>query len=87
MKLNDETSLICVNAILQLKSGTPIDLYAAGSSSDGRDRSHRRVGVRLIGSISRQTHEAASVGSLFRYFDLLALSLVVRNDGSRFDDG
>jgi hypothetical protein len=34
-------------------------------------------------SISRQAHEAASVGSLFHYFDLPALSLVAHNDGSR----
>lgn len=49
--------------------------------------SHRRVGVRLMVSLSRQTHEAATVGSLLHYFDLRALSLIAHNDGSRFDDG
>ena len=42
MKLKDGISLICVNAILKLKLGILIDVYAAGGSSDGRYRSYRR---------------------------------------------
>jgi hypothetical protein len=41
MKLKDGISLICVNAILKLKLGILIDVYAAGGSSDGRYRSCR----------------------------------------------
>jgi hypothetical protein len=83
MKLRDENPLICINAILQLKLGILPDVLRCWQQQRWPLRSHRCVGARFMVSISRQAHEAASVGSLFHYFDLLALSLVAHNDGSR----
>jgi hypothetical protein len=62
MKPERETTLICVNAILQLKLGIVVDLFAAGSSSgDGRYCRHCCVGLRFMLSASPQTPGTASV--------------------------